>query len=322
MPYIGELMSNNIIDYSIDLYDNLNDLSDVDPHPRAFLSLLLHVGYLTRVVDDVYKIPNIEVKTYFYKGLLPKWMEKKFKTSFNESIMDDLADSIEVGNRYLSIIQSKLLDDIDPGDKTEADFQALLGGISNYASILHLPHAKHVPHCEVPVRGKKLDCMFTPLDCMSQTVIIHEYKKLNKSDDVEEQLEDALWQICANRYMNRTIDLFHKDQRNKHWKKIIMRAMVFFKNELNGKWNVMMREYEFSMSQAQQLDEAFSKEFDLDKLFGETEPDVKHVAREQFLNEKNSTLDLFLQSFFRVIELSFNCTRRPVSLKMSTNKIK
>ena len=278
----------------IDQSKNLADLCDADPQSKSFVSLLLHAGYLTKSDKITYRIPNIEVKQYFYTQLLPKWIEKKFNIPLNNSLIDDLADSIEDCNKYTSIIESKLLDKIDPSDKTEADFQALLGGISNYACIVALPHAKHIPHCEVPVRPKILDCMFTPIQDKSDSIIIHEYKKQNKSDGKDEQLEDALWQICANRYMRKAIELAPT---NKHWKKIIIRAIVFFKNDLTGKWNMATREYVYSMSQAQQLDNAFSKA-DGDKLLGSAKSNIKLEAREQFLTQNNaSTIDLLLNKF-------------------------
>ena len=171
---LGDLMSNNIINYHIDLLSELADLNDKDPQPKAFLSLLLHIGYLTRVEHDIYKIPNIEVKQHFYKELLPIWMKRKLNTCIEEYVIDDLADSIEDGTKYTSIIQSKLLNKIDSSDKTEADFQALLAGLSNYANIVMLPHAKHIPHCEVSVRQKRIDCIFTPLFTKSDSVIIHQ----------------------------------------------------------------------------------------------------------------------------------------------------
>ena len=77
---------------------------------------------------------------------------------------------------------------------------------------------------------------------------------------IDEQLEDAIWEICANQLLSIMIDLFHQNEQNKHWKKIIIRVIVFFNNELNGMWGMTMREYVYSMPQAQQLYKAFSKE--------------------------------------------------------------
>ena len=302
---LDNLMANNATCLPIDLKTNLEGLNDVNPQPEDFFSLLLHTGYLTRMQENIYKIPNIEIKQYFYNDLLPTWINNESNTSLHGSVIDNLADSIEDGKTYSNVIKFKLLGKLrDVGENWAPDFRALLGGFSSIANIFHLAHAKHDSHSGVPVRETAIDSMFTPLVGKSETVIIQQYNVLNNMNGVDEFLEDLLWEICGERFIREVIDQFQQDDRNKHWKKIIIRVLVFFRNEPNRSWSMKMREHVYSMAQAQQLDETFANEGaallnDYDKLFGETESQVKQAAREHFLKEKNfASLDLLLKSFF------------------------
>ncbi len=60
-----ELIKKGIINLKyVDRFVNLEDIKNSD---IAFFSLLIHSGYLTKAdEEDVYKMPNIEVKRYFY----------------------------------------------------------------------------------------------------------------------------------------------------------------------------------------------------------------------------------------------------------------
>ena len=223
-----------------------------------------------------------------------------------DNILEDLAESIEDRNRYTCIVQ-KIIERMDNKFNTVGEFRLCLDGFSSIAEVFHLPHAKHVPHCDVPVRETVIDCMFTPVIGKSEAVIIHQYKAQSNSNNIDEQLDDTLWEICAKRFLRKVVDLYRLCADNKHWKKVIIRAVLFFKYELNASWSITIREYVYNLVQAQQLDDAFSEEDgsildDYDKLFGETESQVKQAAREHFLKEKNfAPLDLLLKSFSGIL---------------------
>jgi hypothetical protein len=52
---------------------------EINNDEEIFLSFLVDAGYLTKVKDGMFKIPNNEVKDYFYSGLLGLWLERIHK---------------------------------------------------------------------------------------------------------------------------------------------------------------------------------------------------------------------------------------------------
>ena len=253
--------------------------------PSSIFSLMLHAGYLTRdpTQTDVYKIPNTEIKRSFYQEIVPIWMEKTFGTKNTVSLIDDLVGSIENIERYKQVVQGRLLSHLSCSNKTEADFQALLGGIAMLGYISRRPDAKHDPQLEATnVSQTRIDTMFSPLRGKSSVVIIHEYKKSDKTDEVEKLLDDALWQICTKRYMKKAIEQHKQHTQHSHWKEIIIRSVLFFKSEIGGGWSIQAKEHRFTMAQAEQVDNTFAK----------------HMTREKYLGiESFRTLDELLHNF-------------------------
>eukprot|EP00919_Chromeraceae_sp_WS-2016_P042848 GHVR01102446.1.p2 GENE.GHVR01102446.1~~GHVR01102446.1.p2 ORF type:complete len:156 (+),score=16.42 GHVR01102446.1:2464-2931(+) len=154
------------------------NLQDLKTDSKAFFSLLLQAGYLTYVKKNLYKIPNFEIRKYFYGKLLPIWIDKKFsyKIDSGDKIIDQLAQNIDNKEDYKNTIQI-LLNGMNKGDKTEADFQALFGGAANLVGV-DGRNRKHNCHSEVQnIYGNKLDHLFLPIKEKSDTVLIHEIKK-------------------------------------------------------------------------------------------------------------------------------------------------
>jgi hypothetical protein len=56
--------------------DKTVDLTNIENNRSAFFALLLHSGYLTTATETTYRIPNLELKQYFYQTLLPIWINK------------------------------------------------------------------------------------------------------------------------------------------------------------------------------------------------------------------------------------------------------
>ena len=137
--------------------------------------------------------------------------------------------------------------------KTEADFQALLYGITELARIQN--KGSHYVRSELQAQyHKRIDSLFIPIEGKSETVIIHEYKQIDKTNGKEELLEDGLWQIYVNRYMSVPIRDKEKHDHNDYWQTIKIRSLIFFKDTNNeGKWSVDMKEYEHSFKQAKEV---------------------------------------------------------------------
>lgn len=51
-------------------YDNIKENED------DFLTLLVYAGYLTQIKGNMFRIPNKEVKSYFYSDILSIWLKK------------------------------------------------------------------------------------------------------------------------------------------------------------------------------------------------------------------------------------------------------
>ena len=286
----NKLIKGDYLEQHIDSYVNLEYIKT---NGDAFFSLLLHTGYLTRVEKDVYKIPNMEVKKYFYEKLLPIWIEKVFGNSIDtKGLINELVHNIEDEERYKEVIQTKLLNNMDQSEKTEADFQALLNGLAYLASITK-QNIKHIPHSEVYTKhGKRLDCFFIPLDKKSNTVIIHEYKKQDKTNKIGELLEDALWQIYVNQYIDKTLELYDNHNHNHYWQAIIVRAIAFFKDDMQCKWSVKIEGFRYTIEQARILNNLFSENGKLitnyNELLGGKKGVTKQMtkaAREKFLKD-------------------------------------
>ena len=280
---------------SIEINKHVELSKDNKISPSSIFSLMLHAGYLTRdpTQTSVYKIPNTEIKLSFYLRVLPIWMEKTFGTKNTVGLIDDLVGSIEDIERYKQVVQRRLLSNLSCSKKTEADFQGLLGGIAMLGYVSGRPGAKHEPQSEVQNDiGARLDTMFTPLLGKSSVVIIHEYKKSDKSDRVDELLDDALWQICTRRYMSKAIEQHKQHTQHSHWKEIIIRPVLFFKSEIGGRWSIQAKERRFTMAQAKKVDNAFSN------IFGTSEKkkdDTK--ARKEILTANNcSTINQLLHN--------------------------
>ena len=254
---VNHLISTGILEYEIDPYI---DLKAISTDKSAFFSMMLYSGYLTLIDKTQFKIPNREIIDTFYKKVLKIWITNRFKTEFKlDDLVNGLVECIENKEKYKSLIQEEILNKIDFGSKTESDFQSLLGGVSLLAIVTNKKF-KHTIHSEVQnIFRKRIDNLFIPVQGKSVCAIIHEYKKSESSNTLEEVLEDALWQIYCNHYMSRIINLYKKHEHNNHWKFIINRAVVFYKDEINQKWSIEIHEFVHTIDQAESVNAEFSE---------------------------------------------------------------
>ena len=167
--------------------------------------LFLLSGYITKTkFEGQYRIPNNEVRSYFYKEFFPVWIEANFEIQeeFHPSTLAaSLANNLENLKLYIQLLQDNLLSKLQPNTRSEASFQGLLGGFAMLAEA-ELPNPKHSVYSEyITYDLKRLDSLFAPFPDRSSTWIIHEYKKLDSSNGFLQTMENAFWQIYAQRYL-------------------------------------------------------------------------------------------------------------------------
>ena len=229
-----------------------------------FLYLLLHSGYLTmekldsekeislnvpnnEAVNKIgsnkgrqrlinLKIPNNEVREYFFEIVLENLIKRIFIKNLElDEVVSCFVGSIEKKDEYVLNIQQNFLDKMNPGDKKEADFQALLGGIAQFASLSGVEAATHEPFCESYTGdSKKIDTIFFPVDeTKSKIIIIHEYKilKAKTQNTLEKRFENAFWQVYMNNYIGQA--LARNNSCNNYFTQIIVRVLIFQQNIQN-----------------------------------------------------------------------------------------
>ncbi|CAG9321117.1 unnamed protein product [Blepharisma stoltei] len=241
---------------------------DIREIKNNFLAYLLHCGYITPDIDDkmrqTYVIPNKEAKWDFYEYLLTMWIN--IKTGENKINIYEIAKEFieNLGNceKLQYLIQNELLWNFEESaDRTEADFQTLLGGIARLASI-NIDNSAWTIYSERPNNFRnKADAIFLPVANLSSTIIIHEYKKFDRLsiENAQVHATNALWQIFVKKYMDIAISLYNTSQDYNYFKSIIVRGIVFYQSDL-PKWNILIQELEpFSMEQAININTWFTQ---------------------------------------------------------------
>ena len=96
----------------------------------------------------------------------------------------------------------------------------------------------------------------------NKTFIINEHKILDQTtmENVGQTLQDALWQIFCKQYISEAIAKIISDLLNTGMT-IKIRPMVYHLNELQGKWNLKMESYEFSLKEANKIYLFFDEKF-------------------------------------------------------------
>ncbi|CAG9326469.1 unnamed protein product [Blepharisma stoltei] len=224
--------------------------------------LLLHAGYLTpyenKPKNSIYVVPNKEIRRYFYEKLFVSWINKE-GNNYNTNPfmwMNNYIGCLEDKEQLQNLIQTDLLDKIkDRSSKNEAFFQTYTGGIALIA-LEQAPKPKYKLYIEATNKfNKKTDGIFIPNQGESSTIIIHELKKLESAydDKVQERADDALWQIYSKKYMDIALR-----EKYSHFRRVIIRGIVFYRNPPEGNWKVFIKENKFNFHDAKEIDKHFS----------------------------------------------------------------
>ena len=216
--------------------------------------LLFHSGYITLSRSyGLYRLPNTEVAESFKKIVLDKWLQTEL--GGNIEFLKDLHDSINDCQQFAEIIQKQLLDRMQgEGDKTEAYFQNLIGGSMESYRLRHPHSGKYQVLVEKSVKGGRMDHIFFPtLHHSEDTVIIHEYKKLDKiqAGQIDEVLKGAVNQILAKGYLKEPVAKQHINKAN--WNTIKIRGVLFVRDENTNLWHIQIKEQILSLDEAKRL---------------------------------------------------------------------
>ena len=108
-------------------------------------------------------------------------------------------------------------------------------------------------------------------------------------------MDEAIWQIYGKRYIFKVLKLLDDDKDLK-WTKIVTRGIAFYKNQINSKWNIIIKEFTHSIEMAKVLDNIFNSFRSHTKLAHKTKAiALKH--RKTFLEfVQFPTIDDFLLS--------------------------
>ena len=214
---------------------------------------------------------------------------------------------------YISKVEELLLDPLAEEHMTEADFQIILGGVAMLN--VRNPEAKHITHAELPNKfQKRMDAIFYPIENKSQTVIIHEYKKVNSRADIDIFLENGAWQIYANKYLTEPLD-YIRSHRIAHWENIITRVIVFFRNDIAKKWTMHVKQFKHSIAQAEEINHLFSAN---GELLGNHRDLLAGTTQERMIRARA----VFLEEIERDLFISFLKRNRIFYLAKSIHKMK
>jgi hypothetical protein len=214
--------------------------AEIDPSLITYL--LFNSGYLTLTEESKFRLPNREVHGHFRNTVLKRWIGQELATlgADPSTLQKALSDTLHDKNKFLEILQKSIIDKVGGGDKSEAYFQSLIGGI---IELYHFSNPdSYQAIVEKPVKGAgRIDNIFYPAaGDTDKPVIIHEYKKLDKTQAsvVDLTLEQSIWQTLEQGYLGEPISKKKAHSSLHTWNKIELRGIVFIKDETNGTWSV------------------------------------------------------------------------------------
>ena len=238
---------------------NLSEKTRFQDTQTELCKLFLLLGYITKTkLEGLYRIPNNEVRLYVYKEFFPVWIKARFKIQeeFKLSTLSaGLADNLENLRLYIEVLQDNILSKFHEDTHSAASFQSLLGGFAMLASA-ELPNHKHSVYSETTdLYLNRFDSLFIPVANRSDTWIIHQYKELDSNNTLLQTMENAFWQIYAQRYLSVILGSFNPNSSAF----IVTRAIVFYKPGL-GTWRAEARGFRHTIEQGQLIHRIFSTE--------------------------------------------------------------
>lgn len=229
-------------------YDDSFLLEEINTNERSFLTLLLHSGYITNIKNNIYKIPNLEVKSYFFDKILPSLLDKHYPNQESNLLLTTFESVQEYGKAF----QQKIIDKNIHLNYYEFFFQT-----TTIAPFIKLSSrgVKHKIDIEQRTdEGNKIDVLLTPLNelpdsepsIISNSVYILELKRTEFPGSKNRLIKEALIQVFSKKYIGYVLKNAELPE-NKHWKSFHIRATVFSLNKKMDKWIITIKELKFSL---------------------------------------------------------------------------
>ena len=226
--------------------------------PDIFIGLLLHSGYLTCRDPNTLIVPNHEARLYFYHNLLPAWLDRQLGCIKSDKLLTNLSKTLDKIGRYTKEVQIGLLNAFDQANPTEANFNLMLGGCAVVSS-KNIENRRHIVSAEITNKYNfRLGNIFFPINKKSDIVVINEYKSTEGEENASSLLEDAIWQVYVNQYMDHPLSKWNQPEFS-FFKFILVRAIVFYKDSDSDKWKIKAQEFLHDKIQANTLKNIFLK---------------------------------------------------------------
>ena len=285
---LDKLICRGSVNYAID--ENLKFEGAMNE--SKFFSLLIHAGYLTRsrarsdVITDtgsmirgegisevkrivrtkeenLYVIPNEEVKHSLFKGISAIWMKNRLGVDPEIALecTKKLAKHLSNSKKYINLL-SKYLTEFQALIKSETDMQVFIGGSAIIACLDKVSH--HRAYAEYRTTADSaIDHIFIPIAQLSHTIIIHQYKRIidkNINEGViREWLESTCWQIYAQDYLPTACNLYLKCEDSMHWTVMSTRSILLYKRREDDEWKLRCVWFDHDIKQVKILTEIFSQ---------------------------------------------------------------
>ena len=274
---------------------NFIDVQELNKNDDALFTLLLHSGYLTKSkYKDIYKIPNHEVRIEFYNKFYPLWVKLKFGAEVDYKLMfKEFASAIENKDNYKEALE-RYINKVKGVTLSERFFRAIVDGGIVFSTMNPETYRHSVFLEDSNIFGKRYDTMLTPNVGLSTSVLIYEYKILELLDKLEDLIDDALWQLYINNYLYLPLKGYATNKYS-HWKTIIARVIILYKDEAEGNWAVHITEHRYTLEQAKRVSELFTVEndgkrvlFDNHQQFLTANKEVRKRTRSDYLSKHNA----------------------------------
>jgi hypothetical protein len=218
--------------------------------------LLLNSGYLTLAEERGYQIPNHEVLISFRGEVIKRWVAQELKDLDANLITKGLHDALKNKEKFSTAVQELILNKIPFGDKSEAYFQSLIGGIIELYYATSQSRAQYQVIVEkTSSKAGRINNIFYPVIDSEGGVIIHEYNKLSplSLQNIPQMLEEGFWQILEKGYLKEPLARKVRHVAHHQWDSISIRSIVCYQDETNGKWSVKIEEKSLDIKEAEKV---------------------------------------------------------------------
>ncbi|OMJ70493.1 hypothetical protein SteCoe_31510 [Stentor coeruleus] len=227
---VENLFLNGYTDFT---YNDGFQIENIYMDEEYLLSFLVDAGYLTHIGNDMFKIPNNEVKNHFYNVLMKNWLKKIDKgLNFNELIKLNVENCEE----YAEAFQQNILDKVGIFRANERTFQIFI--IQSYIGCTYKNHTYNIE--KNITQGKGINILFKPVKDRATNAILLEIKLASVENDIN-SIGNGYSQMFEKKNTNYLLEIAEK-KINSYWTKFNLRAAVFSKLYSKNTWVLNIHE--------------------------------------------------------------------------------